>query len=188
MAIFATSYPSQSGVIRIGDQSLQPSMTTFASHVQRGHIAHFDTDMALAAGRSRMGTDQGEARRRMIPDRSQEVPTILTVTILTSLALLALVQIHVATRTTLGGEALHGTAVIVTAQALGAGVRALQSKARLHQVIEFKVGARTVPILALVAEFAIQREGLVGNHRPIALPPLMLCPLPPIGPDAVRAG
>lgn len=77
------------------------------------------------------------------------------------------------------GVVLHGTAIVVTAQAGRGRVCALKRIAGLLLMIEGKVLAQNIPSIRDVAETAVAGKGLVRHKRPPAAAPSLPRPVRP---------
>jgi hypothetical protein len=84
---------------------------------------------------------------------------------------LALVLVLMAAHATLRLEDAYGATIVVTADALGLRVRALERHPRLDEVVELEVIGERLPVLTDMTEFALRGERVVGEHRTLAGPP-----------------
>ena len=142
-----------------------------AVRVGRHEVADVRPAVALPARGPGVRADQREARAVVHLDHALGQPGLLLVAGLAVRPQVAGVHVLVAALAAARGEVPHRPAVVVAAQAARPGVGTLQAHPRLELVVELEVVDQDVPGLALVAELALGREAVVGQHGTEAVPP-----------------
>jgi hypothetical protein len=116
-----------------------------------GEVADLGAGMAPKAGDGGVDTGERETGSIVLGDLAFGDPVSFGVARGAVLSELATMHILVATGTATLRKGPGGAAVVVTAQALGFGVGAVQCDARFFRVVVNKVGANLVPASLLMA-------------------------------------
>ncbi len=114
--------------------------------------------MAAFTRRYGVGPEQREPRAGVLSDESGRPPTGLLMTALAIEPERGRMRVRVASPAAAGGVELHGTTIVVAAQAGRPGVRAFETMTGDLLVVEGEIRAEDVPTLRHVAQAAIARK------------------------------